>query len=325
MTNNIFKGKACLLYRKHETINFEDYVNLISKRFKGLIFKTIDRDAVGRSSGNPRWGHVFEYKDGRISKNNRIAVYKEPDYDEPDGPYAEKIWSILGKLVLPDCKIPEIDVIWDKKNKLIPGVISYSIVDKQREDMIDMRTILRYNSIKEEELRKNDDRLNLDELLNYVKNYIGDEKEYNKIESQIIRAILLDCITNNFDRHPDNWALIREISSGTYTLGLYDNTVSFVNMLNCRPGVVNSENWGKIFILVSNHNNKQTDMSDEVVKYICNKYPEYSKEFFETFDRNLNEICEQIKQNKFNEIIKCLNKRKNYIKRLVQEDREFDD
>jgi len=55
------------------------------------------------------------------------AIYKEPDYDNDCGPYAEKIWSILGKIMLPNCKVPNIEIIRDKKiDSTIPGTMSYS-------------------------------------------------------------------------------------------------------------------------------------------------------------------------------------------------------
>ena len=146
MGSNIFDKKEFYLYRKHEETPFDEFVENIPKDFSGIIFKTIDSDTIGRSNGNPRWGNVFEYSNGKIAEKG-IAIYKEPDYDVIDGAYAEKLWSVLGKLVLPNCRIPDIDIINDKRYSEGPGVLSYSIVDKQKEDMVDIRTILRYNGI----------------------------------------------------------------------------------------------------------------------------------------------------------------------------------
>ena len=91
---------------------------------------------------------------------NGIAIYKEPDYDYDLGPYSEKLWSILGKLMLPNAKVPDIEIIRDKRiDSTIPGTMSYSIVDRENEDMTDFRTILRYNGLSEEEMKKQDDSL----------------------------------------------------------------------------------------------------------------------------------------------------------------------
>lgn len=324
MINNIFQKKSCLLYKKHEKIPFEKFVSLIPENYNGLVFKTIDRDAIGRSAGKPRWGKVFTYKAGELSEEGKIAIFKEADFDEPNGPYAEKMWSILAKLIIPECKIPTIDVIDNNGFLGYPGVISYSIVDKQKEDMSDIRTVLRFNGISENDMIDGNDRIYIEDLLKYVKNFIGNDENYQDIERQIIKTILLDCITNTFDRHPDNWALVCDNETGRYTLGLYDNTVSFINMLTPRPGVVNKENWGKIFITVKNRANQLTDMSNEVVEYISNQYPQYFQEFQESLNNNINKFYEAIGSNEYKNVVNCMNKRKSYMKRLANKDMEYD-
>ena len=324
MTNNIFREKSFLLYKKHETIPFDEFVKQVPSNYDGLIFKTIDRDAIGRSAGNPRWGRVFEYKDGEISQDCKIAIYKEADFDEPDGPYAEQMWSTFAKYMIPECKIPEIDIVEDKGFLGYPGVISYSIVDKDKEEMSDIRTVLRFNGVAESDMVKNDDRIYIEDLLKYVKEFIGNEENYKEVEAQIVKTILLDCITNTFDRHPDNWALVCDMESGKYTLGLYDNTISFINMLNSRPGVVDRENWGRVFITVKNKSNRLTDMANEVIEYIYDKYPQYFKQFFETLDNNLDKFYEEIGQDKYKNIVNGLNKKKSYMKKVMNKDREYD-
>lgn len=101
-------------------------------------------------------------------------------------------------------------------------------------------------------------------------------------------------------------------------------------MLTSRPGVVDSENWGKIFISIKDKNNKYTDKSNEVIKYINNNYQKYSEEFYQALEKNVNEFrelleqsnCMEIKQ-KYRDIMKNLSRRTSYLKNLNIEDREY--
>ncbi len=324
MENNIFDKKNFYLYRKHEEIPFDEFVKNIPKDFNGIIFKTIDSDSIGRSNGNPRWGKVFDYEDGKITEKG-IAIYKEPDYDALDGAYAEKLWSILGKLVLPNCRIPNIDIINDTRHFGDPGILSYSIVDKQKEDMVDIRTILRYNGITIDEMKKNDDRLYIEELLGYIKNFMGDGDNYKEIEENIVKTILLDCITNSFDRHPDNWALVSDSKTQNYQLGLYDNAISFVNIIDYKPGVVTQENWGLGFMRVKTKQGKVSYSCKDIVDYIHEQYPEYYKQFLEDLNVNLDKFYTAIHQTKYeNSIRKELNSKLKYLKSLDKDlERDF--
>ncbi len=267
-----------------------------------------------------------EYSNMKMVKHygNGIAIYKEPDYDYDLGPYAEKLWSILGKLMLPNCKIPHIDIIRDKRiDNIVPGTMSYSIVDKENEDMTDFRTILRYNGISEEEMKKQDDRLYIEELLAYTKNFVQDGENYKELEENIIRTILLDCITNGFDRHPDNWAIVRDNRTGKYKLGLFDNTVSFVNIISTRPGVITRGNWGKIFIRVKDETGKISCTADDVIKYINKKYPKYLEKFSKDLDSNLDKFNEQIENYQNGNVKKELMKKNSFLKNLYREERDF--
>lgn len=321
MGNNIFDKKEFYLYRKHEETPFDEFVENIPKDFNGIIFKTIDSDTIGISNGNPRWGNVFEYSNGKIIEKG-IAIYKEPDFDILDGAYAEKLWSILGKLVLPNCRIPNIDIINDKRYSEAPGILSYSIVNKQKEDMVDIRTILSYNGITIEEMKQNDDRLYTEELLGYIKNFMGDGDNYKQIEENIVKTILLDCITNSFDRHPDNWALVSDSKTENYQLGLYDNAVSFVNIIDYKPGVVTQGNWGLGFIRVKTKRGTVSYNSKDIVGYIHEKYPDYYKQFLEDLNINLDKFYAAIHQTKYeNAIRKELGSKLKYLKDL---DRDFE-
>ena len=143
------------------------------------------------------------------------------------------------------------------------------------------------------------------------------EENYRKIEGDIIKVILLDCVTNSLDRHPDNWALVSDCKTKSYSLGLYDNTVSFINIINSRPGVMLEDNWGLSFMRVKTKQNTVTANSKEVVNYIHDKYPNYFKQFLEDLDFNLDKFYEAIHQSKYeNAIKKELDKKLIYLKSL---------
>lgn len=323
MVNSLFSKKDIFLRKKHDPC-FEAWIKDLPENFNGVVCDTIDRDSEGNSGGKPRWVKVRESVNGKLSENSRIAIYKEPDYDEVEGPYAEKMWSILGKLVLPNCVVPDIDIISDPREKMVPGVLSYCIADKEKEDMIEIRNILRWNGISEKDMLQNDDRLYTKELLNHIKAYIKDDEKYNEIEGEIVKVILLDCVTNSLDRHPDNWCVIFNHKTGKYRVGLYDNTVSFVNMISPRPGVVVDGNWGRIFIKVENENGRTSDKGNEVIKYIHQEYPEYFNEFTESFSSKVEEFCYLIGEDKYREVTKSMRKRNSYLKSLDRDERDFD-
>lgn len=253
-----------------------------------------------------------------------MAIYKEPDYDYECGPYSEKLWSILGKIMLPNVKVPDISIIRDKKiDKLVPGTMSFSIVDVESEDMTDFRTILRYNGISDDDMKAQDDRLYIEELLHYTKEFVVDEKNYKELEEDIIRTILLDCITNSFDRHPDNWALIFNNKTKQYKLGVFDNTISFVNIIFPKPGVITRENWGKIFIRVKDKTGKISYVADDIIKYIKREYPEYLERFSKDLEEQLDIFNEQIENYQNGAVRKEMIKKNNYIKALYREEREL--
>ena len=255
---------------------------------------------------------------------NGVAIYKEPDYDFDLGPYSEKIWSVLGKLMLPNVKVPDIDIIRDKKiDNTVPGTMSYSIVDRENEDMTDFRTILRYYGLSEDEMKKQDDSLYIEELLGYIKDFVQDEENYKELEEDVIRTILLDGITNSFDRHPDNWALIRDNKTGKYKLGVFDNTVSFVNIIFPRPGVVSKGNWGKIFIKAKDKTGRISRSADEVIKDIYQKYPKYVEKFSKDLEENLETFNIQIENYQKGNVINELMKKNSFLKSLYREERDF--
>jgi len=255
---------------------------------------------------------------------NGTAIYKEPDYDYECGPYSEKLWSILGKIMLPNVKVPDIDIVRDKTiDNLVPGTMSFSIVDIEHEDMTDFRTILRYNGISDDDMKLQDDRLYIEELLEYTKKFVQNEENCKELEEDIIRTILLDCITNSFDRHPDNWALVLDDRTGKYKLGVFDNTISFVNIIFPRPGVIDRGNWGKIFIRAKDKTGKVSYVADDIIKYIHERYPKYLEKFSKDLDDNLDTFNEQIENYQNGAVKRELIKKNNYLKALYKEERDF--
>ncbi len=55
-------------------------------------------------------------------------------------------------------------------------------------------------------------------------------RNYKELEKSIVQVTVVDLMTNNIDRHLNNWALIMDKETGRYTLGLFDHATSFFNM-----------------------------------------------------------------------------------------------
>jgi len=189
--------------------------------------------------------------------------------------------------------------------------------------MTDFRTILRYNHISDMQMKEQEDRLYIEDLLDYIKNFVKDEENYKELEEDIIRTILLDCVTNGLDRHPDNWALVRDNRTGKYKLGLFDNTVSFVNIIFDRPGVMQEGNWGQIFIKVKDKNGKDSDMAKDVVEYIYKKYPKYFEKFSKDLENELDRFNEEIEDYQSGIVKKELKKKNSFLKNLYREERDI--
>lgn len=214
--------------------------------------------------------------------------------------------------------MPNIDVVEQR-----PGyeeIISYRLMNNDREDMIHIRDTL-FNKFERDEIKAKKDVFTIDEILECVKLQIGDEENYRKIEKDMIQVMLLDAITNNGDRHALNWALVRDEKTNQYTLAVFDHASSFIDMFEDRSYILGN-GWSSTYITVGNDKGRHSIGSDGkvVVEYISKQYPEYFEKFSEKFEDKLPGILEFVKQENmkidFNRLSSKMSEKKHFLKKL---------
>lgn len=280
-----------------------------------IVFKEIQKDTIGRSGSSPTWGAVYENKDGNLNFK-AIGLYKEYDYDIPDAAYGEKIWSILGKKILKNVRVPNIDVVEERKGDAC--CISYRLLNNDTEDMIHIRDIL-YHHYEREELKKKRDLFQIDDILKCVKTQVPDEENYKEIEKAMIQTILLDCVTNNADRHSNNWAIIRNKATNKYELAAYDHSSSLVDLLNDKR-YHTAKGWVGSYIIIDERYRKigLGNPGDVLIEYISKKFPEYYEEFTNNYVSNLDEALEEIKNSNLGIDLTRLNSKLKERKRILK-------
>lgn len=283
-----------------------------------ILFRELQRDTIGKSGSSPTWGYVYSNKDGQL-KYKGIALHKEFDYDFPKAAYGEKAWSIMGKELLGNSvRVPSIDVVEPKPG--YPEIISYRLMDNDKEDMIHIKDTL-FHKFEREEIKQKKNIFNIDELLECMKLQIGNEKNYKRIEKDAIHVLLLDAITNNGDRHAFNWALVRDKITDEYNLAVFDHASAFVDMFEDR-GYFVKNGWASTYVTVGNDTEKNNIGSNarKVVEYISEKYPEYFEEFSDEFNAKLPKVLEFIKQEEmkidFNRLEKKLTEKNRFLRKL---------
>jgi len=235
--------------------------------------------------GYPTWGEVFRYSNKEIGEP-KPALYKCHDYDYPYTAYCEKIWSIIGKIMLDDCRVPNIDIVGNE-GKGREGLLSYRLLRKQTEDLIDMHT-LTYHKYSREQLKAMQSHLYIEDLIECVRLEVGDNDNFERLKRDIIETIILDSITNLADRHDENWGLIKSKEDKAYDIALYDHAISFVDMFTTDLGR-SSEGWAQSY-LKTVPQEKWTrqylmgDMGNKLVGYISERYPNEFNEFMRKFN-----------------------------------------
>ena len=282
-----------------------------------ILFKELQKDTIGRSGSSPTWGYVYSNNNGKF-KFNGIALHKGYDYDFPLAAYGEKAWSIFGRELLGDSvRVPKVDVVEQK-----PGyeeIISYRLMDNDKEDMIHIKDTL-FNKFERDEIKAKKDILTIDELLECVKLQIDNDENYKKIEKDMIHVLLLDAITNNGDRHAFNWALVRDKITDKYSLAVFDHSSAFADMIEYRGFTGNG--WSTTYITVGRDKGRNDIGSDGkvVVEYISKNYPEYFDEFCDNFFDKLPIILEKIKQEnmkiEFNRLTNRMDEKRHFLKKL---------
>lgn len=114
---------------------------------------------------------------------------------------------------------------------------------------------------------------------------------YANLEKGILHTALLDAITNNIDRHLSNWAIIRNKNTGKCLLGVFDNTLSFIDMSSVKPFAISGK-WSESSIYIEPI--KKCTSQEEVCEYIARNYPEQFADFIDIMKDKLPEYSEAI-------------------------------
>lgn len=282
-----------------------------------ILFKELQKDTVGRSGSSPTWGEVYLNEEGSL-KNVGIALHKEYDYDFPFAAYGEKAWSIFGKEILGDTvRVPNIDIVEERPS--YPEVISYRLMNNEREDMIHIKDTL-FNKFERDEIRAKRDIFTLEEILECVKLQIGNEENYKKIERDIIRVLFLDAVTNNGDRHSLNWALVRDEKTSNYSLAVFDHASAFTEMFQNRG--IKDDGWSTSYTTVGRDKGRNDIGSSgrSIVECLSKEYPEYFEEFCNEFEEKLPKILELIRKEEmkidFRRLSDKMGEKRHFLKRL---------
>lgn len=263
---------------------------------------------VGTTVG-AAWVYVFDKK-----HNKEVALYKPLDYDEPLGAYAELFTSYLLDLCLGNdikLRIPKIKLV-EENNEL--GVLSYSVLDNVKEDLMHMDSFLFYK-YKREKL-KNFYAIGINDILECVKHEVGDEENFNKLKKAIIFMLLFDAFTNNVDRHGQNWGIVRDKDSNYYELAEFDNVKSFVNMFFNRPGYSDNELWAMSYNCVAS--TPSVGRGIKIVEFIKENYPIEFDDFLEKLSLSLEAFYSTIRIIKgvdTRRVYYCLKKKIRYFKK----------
>ncbi len=217
------------MIKKIEVKKIQESIDPNKKYDADIVFKCIQADLIGNSGSNPTWGQVYEYdeEEGYL-KYKGNGLYKEIDYDYPNNAYSEKLFSIIGQRVLPGVRVPNIDVVQGPYSG--HGIISHILLDNDKEDLIHVRDLL-FNKYDRTEVLKRRSVFTIDDILESIKMQVPDEANYKKLEKHIIQTMLLDAVTNNSDRHPNNWALIRNKKTNQYDLAVFDDSAAFIGII----------------------------------------------------------------------------------------------
>lgn len=279
-----------------------------------IVFRELQQDTVGRSGSNPTWGYFYNNKSGNL-KYIGIGLHKEYDYDYPEAAYSEKIWSIIGKKVLTDTRVPEIDVVEEKDGE--PGIISHRLLNNDTEDMIHVKDIL-FNKFEREEFKAKKNTFHINDLLECIKLQINNPEEFEKIKKQVIHTLLLDAITNNADRHPNNWALIRDKKTNSYQLADFDHSSCFTDMYNDKIFCTN-DGWVSSYTTISTQpNQRKGSCGLEMIEYIFKNFEAETQEFSKKLNDNLEDIILEIKNENFKVDVRKLEKKLRSRNKLLQ-------
>lgn len=283
-----------------------------------LVFRKLRRDSVGKSASNPTWGYVFNVRDENLKLNiDSEGLYKEHDYDAPNAPYAEKLFSIIGRRVLDNTRVPKVDIVMARPKE--PSVISYKLMNNDIEDMFHISDLMFYKYDREQ-LTTKKNIFTIGDILECVKEQVQDKSNYKQIERNIIHTLLLDAVVNNADRHNNNWALVRNKETNLYELAAFDHSSSFVDMIEERR-YFTSNGWVGSYVTVEeNIKFRRGSVGDAIIRYIAKNYSEYFDEFADIFNEKLPSIIAEIKEENLpidiNRLELKLNQRNRFLSKI---------
>lgn len=293
-----------------------------------MLFREIQKDTIGKSGSSPTWGYVYQNRNrnGKL-KYKGIGLYKEYDYDAPHAAYAEKVWSIIGKPILKDSRVPDIDMVEEQKGET--GIISYRLLDNDREDLIHIRDIL-FNKFQRADFKEQKDIFNIEDLIECIEMQIEDRENFINVRRQVLHTLLLDAITNNGDRHGNNWALIRDKETNQYKLADFDHSSSFTDMFTERK-FCTLNGWVTSYIATTPGRSKfmMGNCGKEIIEYISKNYRKEFEEFSSIFDQNLDSIIEEIEGEELDidkrRLTQKLRKRNGLLKEIIsREEQEYE-
>lgn len=292
--------------------HLEDYLKV------DMVFRKTRKDFVGKSSSNPTWGMVFNIRDGKLKLNiDGDGLYKEFDYDNPNAAYAEKIASIMGREILDTTRVPKVDIVEERAKE--PAIISYKLMDNDKEDMFHISDLMFYKYDREQlSVKKNI--FTIEDILECMKEQVKDEENYKEVERSILHTLLLDSVINNGDRHNNNWALVINKETGKYELAIFDHASTFIDMIEEQPRCVYNGWVGSYISYDERRTIRKGDLGKEIIDYIAKNYKEYFEEFCEIFNEKLPFILGEIKKENLpidkNRLELKLNQRNNYLKKI---------
>ncbi len=291
-----------------------------------MVFREIQKDTIGKSGSCPTWGYVYQNKNGKL-KYKGIGLYKEYDYDAPHAAYAEKVWSIIGKQVLKDSRVPDIDMVEEQKDET--GVISYRLLDNDKEDLMHIRDIL-FNKFERTDFKEQKDIFNIEDLIECIAMQIEDKENFVDVRKQVLHTLLLDSVTNNGDRHGNNWALIRDKETNKYMLANFDHSSAFIDMFSEKK-FCTANGWVTSYIATTPDRKRfmMGNCGNEVIEYILKNYREEFEEFSATFDKNIDSIVNEIEAEELNidkkRLIQKLRQRNGLLKEKIRrEEQEYE-
>lgn len=273
---------------QHLTNHLEDLLNV------DMVFRKLRQDSVGQSSSNPTWGYVFNVRSGKLKLNiDGEGLFKDFDYDNPNAAYAEKVASIIGRGILDTTRVPKVDIVMEKRGQ--PSIISYKLMDNEEEDMFHISDLMFYK-YERTELSQKKNIFTIEDILECVKQQVGDEENYKEVERGMIHTLLLDSVMNNGDRHNNNWALVRNKATGRYELAVYDHSSTFTDMLEEQRRFTYNGWVGSYITTDENSSIRKGNIGKDIIVYIARKYSEYFDEFADIFDKRLPTVLEEIKE-----------------------------